>query len=340
MTTRLGMPCGYAFRVGTRYLIFADRSRDDGRLYMSCDLVRLSDQSAGMLRYLESLSAPDAGGHVWGRVVLPSASRGAAPMASMRVTISGPREMEVLTDATGEFEFAGLPPGSYSVGVTVPPNRPELLSFPQREIRLEGAYACDEVLLWPRFQSRIEGHIVDQAGVPIAGVDVTLTNANENSRGWQGITSTTTDDLGHYDFDGLPEGPYTIRVRAEPDRNGLAPLTAEPVETQSTRQAALASGGLVMLEPVRLQRLVRVSLEGRVVDADGAGLGGVLLWVVALDDRSRWARRFVTDDEGRFSVPVYSGRRQQILVGNRQQPSADVTIVAGKEPVTITVPRP
>jgi protocatechuate 3,4-dioxygenase beta subunit len=339
MTTRPGMPCGYAFRVGTRYLISANRSQDDDQLYMLCGLIRPSDGSSRMVRYLESLSAPDAGGRVWGRIVMPSASRPAAPMAAMRVTISGPREMEATTDASGGFEFVALPPGLYSVGVTIPPNRPEL-SFRQHEISLEGAYACGEILLWPRIQSRVEGRIVDQTGAPIVGVDVTLESANEHPRGLQMTSTAATDDQGHYDFDGLFEGFYTARVRAEPDRNGLAPLTSEPIETQLTRQAALASGGHVMLEPIRLQRLVRISLEGRVVDASGAGQGGVALWVVALDDRARWSRRFVTDQDGRFSVPVYSGRRQQIIVGNRQEPRADVTIVAGSEAVVITVSRP
>ncbi len=138
----------------------------------------------------------------------------------------------------------------------------------------------------------------------------------------------------------MPEGLYTIRVRADPDRNGLGPLTADPIESQLTRQAAISPGGHVVVDPIRLRRFVRISLEGRVVDTNGAGLGGVALWVVALDDRAQWTRRFVADPEGRFSVPVYSGRRQQILVGNRNNPDADVTIVAGSQPVVVAVRAP
>lgn len=334
VTARSGMSCGYPFRVGTRYLIFARRNEDTGRLHVdSCGLTRWSEGASGMVRYLESLSAPDAGGRVWGRVVMPSASRLAAPMASMRVTISGPRELEAVTNAKGEFEFVGLPPGSYSVGLTVPPNRPELLSFRQQTISLEGAYACGEILLWPRIQSRVEGRVLDQTGAPIVGVDVALDSGN-------GTTTAITDDEGHYAVDGLPEGRYTARVRAEPDRNGLAPLTSDPIEAQLTRQVTLAMGGHVVLEPIRLQRFMRTTLTGRIVDPSGAGLGGVTLWVVAVDDRRRWPRRFVTDGDGRFSVPVYAGRRQQLIVGDRQEPRAEITIVAGSEPVTITVARP
>jgi hypothetical protein len=188
MTTRPGMPCGYAFRVGTRYLISADRSQDDGQLYVSCGLIRPSDGAAGLVRYLESLSSPDSGGRLWGRVVMPSASRVAAPMASMRVTISGPREADTETDARGEFEFVALPPGLYSVGVAVPPNRPELLSFWRQTIDLEDVYACSEILFWPQIQSRVEGRILDQAGAPIAGVSVTLESEYLGS----GATTTTT----------------------------------------------------------------------------------------------------------------------------------------------------
>ncbi len=331
MTTRPGMPCGSAFRVGTRYLISANRSQDDDQLYLSCGLIRPSDGAAGLVRYLESLSSPDSGGRIWGRVVMPSASRRATPMASMRVTISGPREAEAETDAAGEFEFVALPQGSYRVSVAVPPNRPELLSFGRQTIHLEGAYACGEILLWPQIQSRVEGRIVDQTGAPIPGVNVTLEST------YFGSTSTT-DDHGHYDFAGLFEGRYTVQVRAQPDRNGLAPLTPAGVETQVTRQVDLALGGHALLEPIRLHRLTRISLTGRVVDRNGEGLGGVPLWVIAIDYRSRWSRRLVTGEDGGFSVPAYIGRRQQIIVGNREQPRAEVTIVAGSGPVVITIP--
>lgn len=339
VTARSGISCGYPFRVGTRYLIFANRTEDDGRLQVgSCGLTQPSDRAAGLLRYLESLSAPDAGGRVWGRIWMNPASGPASPMASIRVTVSGPRAMEAITGADGEFEFVGLPPGSYSMSVGAP-DRPDVW-FPTREVRLDGAYACGEIVLLGRINSRVEGRIVDQNEAPIPRVDVTLRSVNKTARGLVMNATAATDDQGNYTFDGLAEGLYAVHVRAVPDRNGLAPLTSDPIEPQLTRQATLAPAGHVVLEPIRLQRFMRTTLTGRIVDPSGAGLGGVTLWVVAVDDRRRWPRRFVTDGDGRFSVPVYAGRRQQLIVGDRQEPRAEITIVAGSEPVIVTVPRP
>jgi hypothetical protein len=244
--------------------------------------------------------------------------------------------MEAITGAGGEFEFVGLPSGSYSIGAAAP-DRPDL-GFPTREVLLDGAYACREIVLLGRTNSRVEGRIVDQSGAPIPRVEVTLRSMHKTANGLIMNATATTDDQGSYTFNGLPEGLYAVHVRAVPDRNGLAPLSPDSADAHLTRQIDLPLGGEAVVEPIRLQRFVRISLTGRVVNSGGTGLGGIPIWVIAIDDRTQWARRFVTDADGGFSVPAYLGRRQQIIVGNREQPRAELTIVVGSEPVVISVP--
>jgi uncharacterized surface anchored protein len=54
----------------------------------------------------------------------------------------------------------------------------------------------------------ISGSVVDQTVAPISGVTITLSGTDVN--GDPVSATTTTDDEGDYEFDGLIEGSYTV----------------------------------------------------------------------------------------------------------------------------------
>lgn len=260
ITAQDTVSCGYDFVVGQRYLIFAMRSTDDGQLHVaSCGLTRPLAGASSLVRYVKSLSAPSTGGRIWGRVVVPHArpSRTAPlgePMALAEVSLSGPRTAVTRTTTSGEFELVDLPPGSYTIGVANPPERPEL-SFTPQDVLLENTYACGDLTFLARIDSLVEGTVVDQHGTPMSGVFIMLVPwpADGDRPGMHGGWGTNTDDQGRYQFRDVPAGRYTARIGLRAVRNGVT-LTAPDGAPASSiiREVTLASGGRAVLEPIRL----------------------------------------------------------------------------------------
>lgn len=154
-----GGDCGYDFKVGTRYVIVAYRSPEDGLLSTSiCTMTRPLVQASGVRAYIDSLSAPSQGGRVWGRVSTSGprivASRQGSnessrqPVAAARVSVDGPIHLSETVDADGLFTFAALPPGEYTVSVALPPNRRDLRPGNSYTVTLDRAYACAELDFW------------------------------------------------------------------------------------------------------------------------------------------------------------------------------------------------
>jgi hypothetical protein len=126
LTSETGSLCGYDFKNGGRYLIFAQRSPSDGRLRVSiCSLTREFDGKGDIADYLASLSRPSSGGWVFGTVKMLR-----RPSGSLRFTINPATEFQVglrgaghaltTTTAGGRFEFKDLLPATYQIDLTVP----------------------------------------------------------------------------------------------------------------------------------------------------------------------------------------------------------------------------
>lgn len=332
VTAPLAASCGYRFSVGTRYLIFATRSREDGELHvMTCGSTRPVAEAAGLLGYLESLALPSTGARLWGRIVeLVNNRRYVEPLGSATVSLTGPREVTTTTSADGRFEFADLPTGSYELSVPDLTSRPEL-SFPPRTVMLAGDRACSDVLMVARLANSVEGQLLDQFGLPIKGVLVEIDTATSRWR-------SRSDDEGRFQFANLAAGRYTARIRVDPDRLGLAAI--ESGQAAIEMPFDMASSSHVTLEPVRVKRLARfprILLAGRVVNAAGAGVRGLDVWITTLDVDAAKPSRTWTLSDGTFSMPAFEERRYRIEIGDPQRPQARVDVTASDQPVTITL---
>ncbi len=140
------------------------------------------------------------------------------PIPGVTITLSGDVEATTTTDADGNYTFAGLPPGTYTVAETQPVGYgdgedtagpaggtvgEDLISA---IIVVAGQNATDND--FAETTSSLAGTVVDQNGNGIAGVTVTLSGTNDAG---QTVTQTTvTDANGDYSFDGLLAGTYTI----------------------------------------------------------------------------------------------------------------------------------
>jgi hypothetical protein len=121
---------------------------------------------------------------------------GGLPFAGVNVALSGDATAETTTDALGNYSFAGLLSGTY----TVTPSMTGYVFTPSNIILSLVAdapgqdFTANAVYL-------ISGNITS-GGLPFAGVNVALSG--------DATANTTTDASGNYSFIGLLNGDYTI----------------------------------------------------------------------------------------------------------------------------------
>ena len=116
------------------------------------------------------------------------------------MTLGGDAAGSVLTDAGGNYSFAGLANGSY----TVTPSKAGLtFTPPSRNVTLGGADVTGQDFVGTSATGNlsISGAVTDSRS-GIAGVVVTLIGAVN--------ATATTNSVGAYTFPGLPDGNYTV----------------------------------------------------------------------------------------------------------------------------------
>jgi hypothetical protein len=344
VTAASSVSCGYEFRVGRRYLIFASRRAEDGQLTVgSCGLTRPLEGQSGMVRYVESLSAPSRGGRIFGRVALPAQADYRAPfepISGARIVLAGPQRAEAHSDGAGAFEFIDLPPGSYRVVPEMPADRPEL-SSDALEASLDVAHACADLLFAPRMSSLVRGTVESPDGQPLSGVFLTMRPAagdGPNGGGW----GYTTGPDGAFVFDSVAPGQYVVGVS---QGTGPAPMSPFPPTVARTAQGAsvvdVRRGAQITLLPMQLQRQAQTSISGRVVTVNGTPVADIPVVAAALAEDGRQIRGVPvrTGPDGGFRLPAYTGVRYRLLVGQPRAPEASLDVTASGEPITVTLPR-
>jgi hypothetical protein len=136
-------------------------------------------------------------------------------------------------------------------------------------------------------QSIVEGRIVDDAGAPIGGATVTVSAIGYSVR---------TDSLGAFKLSGTPGSTLGLTIRAPGFRVDTASIVLARRGTVQ-REITLTSENAPLPEANPSDRLLR----GRVTDSEGVPLS------YANIQFNGGVRRIVSDDSGRFNVPVAEG---------------------------------
>src|SRR3977135_3344672 len=84
----------------------------------------------------------------------------------------------------------------------------------QKQLRIALLVLLAALLALPLFLvyaagGKVEGKITDPKGAPIAGAGVVLIDSGTNQ-----IFRARTDQQGHYNFEGLPAGTYSVTISA------------------------------------------------------------------------------------------------------------------------------
>ena len=148
-TSGSGASCGFDFKIGGRYLVFASRGGSGSRPRVSlCSSTRAYNGTGEPAAFFASLGAPETGGRVFGtiqsftRAFKPPNSSSRSPMdLEVRLTGNG-RTLTTMAKA-GRYEFSGLEAGNYGLSVLVPdgystwmPTRPVEIPNPAGLLRI------------------------------------------------------------------------------------------------------------------------------------------------------------------------------------------------------------
>lgn len=209
--------CAYPFKQGERYLVYAHRGHD-GKLSVETgrSRTRLLAEAGEDLEYVRSVLAASPGTRVFGTVARYSTDvRGnraiVEPVKDVKVVLEGSdQRLETRTDGEGEYQFTGLPAGTYRVSA----DTPSYLSNGKHTVLASGR-GCVSADIRAFHEGRIAGRVLDATGRPILGVPVSVVLADagakeilsEDHEAW---VYGLTNHEGNYQFTALAPGRYLL----------------------------------------------------------------------------------------------------------------------------------
>jgi hypothetical protein len=359
MTGPEGGGCGYPFREGGRYLVFAFGNAYSNRLQASiCSLTQEFNGSGDAAAFLASLNTPARdGGRVFGtvrtsvRVFDPERPRFEAATETP-VRLSGGGQERATTSSGGRYEFTGLPEGPYRIEAQIPDGYTTYSV--SREVLLADRRGCAEENFSFSPAGRIAGRLVgpDGRGIPRLRVEVVSADARPHPRYGLTTASGMTDTEGYFEISDLPPGRYLAAVNLKdlPNQYNPYPRTVYPGGTSEPHALTLSLGQIVDLGSWAMPPpLAAVRISGVVTWRDGSPAVGV--YVGARDragnpiDTLRGAGSTTSGEDGRFVLELRQGRVYDFTV---RDPASKRLVVSGppleigaraREPVRIVIPR-
>jgi hypothetical protein len=218
-----GSDCGFPFRVGERYLVYAYGDSN----YLSttyCARTANLKNANEDLDYFKQLSLMKEGGLIYGSVKQYAFGYGddedfglTKPISNILIKIQGEKKYSVKTNIEGKFEIKNVPQGRYIIEAVLPKNlefsvhNPEPIYF--TEIENKG---CAEAKFYVDFEGEIKGKVLGKSGKPVEGVTAQLVSADYKFESkddmarlleWQ-----TTREDGSFRFTGIPPGRYFVGI--------------------------------------------------------------------------------------------------------------------------------
>jgi 5-hydroxyisourate hydrolase-like protein (transthyretin family) len=341
--------CGYNFRLGGQYLVYAYRNDEKILSTSICTRTRLLSEATADLEYIRGLSKAATGGTISGEVQLRRETEGDKwPLVKdVRLLIEGTnKHFEAKTDRVGKYSVSGLPAGTYKVRIDLP----EGLSIYNSEVEVKvHDRGCAQAFFFVEPDTRITGRVLDNQGIPVADVMMELVPVSREGNAYP--SDVKTDKEGRYALKLVKPGRYHFGVRIA-GRAGSTyvpfPQTYYPGVSEQSQATVISitEGQLIELNELVLPpRFIERTLNGIVVDSDGKPVAGAVVWLKErqYDDADMPYRR-ETDSEGRFSYPVYEGIKYELNANVesagqfvKQAAPLSIVITSKDEPVKLVL---
>jgi protocatechuate 3,4-dioxygenase beta subunit len=357
-TGRGGGDCGYNFRKGETYLVYAFTASDGKTLVTGiCLRTKPVSEASEDLEFLRGLAARPSGVSLSIQVerrlegVKNGDSKPLGGLADARLTVEGEGDrQEVKADSEGRARLTGLKPGKYKVRLLLPE---ELTTYKEEQEITVADRGCASVYYSVSDNGRIEGKVSDAEGRPVSGVTVTLFEADDPEPETRYARYEPTNDEGRYAFKGLPPGRYLLAVNLmrypQPDDPTNAyPRTYYPgvARLADAEAVKLGAGEGVKGRDFTLQaRRAEGVVEGFVVWDDGRPVekAYVSFRDVTYHDPGMDNGAPQTDEHGRFIIKGYQGQVFLISVRSNRQFVGDLRSdgpMERAEPVRVTLNSP
>ena len=321
-TGRGGGDCGYNFKAGERYLVYAHRGQRDGRLSTGiCSRTRLLSEADEDLAFVAGLATAAPTGSVSGKVFKQNYEWREGepfykPLAGVGVRVEGPgASHELKTDARGAFRAKGLAPGTYRLRLSLPPGLAhggEAKRTVGGEVKVV-ARGCAEADFYVESDTNIGGRVVDALGQPAAKLPLQLRGAPSDQRNNNTFRFARTDAEGRFEFKVIPPGEYLLglRILDASGENLPYPRTYYPGVTPKAGASVIRVGEGESVRDIEFRLpppLAERGVEGFVVWEDGRPAPGANIYLSEFAEGEMVSLSSSRADEhGRFTLKVYEG---------------------------------
>jgi hypothetical protein len=325
-TSSSGAACGYGFRTGESYLVYAHESPDGGPPAVSlCSRTRPVAEATEDLTYLRSLAAivPGSRARVAGQVLLSESSRpaGREPtgMGGATVVARGEgRTFSTKADARGSFVLTDLPVATYELEASAPDG---YASIP-RTHEIHDPRGCGSIGLYVRHDNRVTGRVVDSRGVGVGALALDLVpraDVDTPEGGLARVQARTAPD-GTFELPFVEPGAYVVGfnfVRTYLNRPAVGPRALYPgvADPSDAVTIVVATGQRVRLRDFPLPDTIRlVTVTGTIVDEAGRPVSGASVGMSSDSEGGGDSAGpgLVTGADGRFTFTIAEGGRYSV----------------------------
>jgi hypothetical protein len=322
-----GGDCGYGFKLGQRYLVYAYREEDGKRLATSiCTRTRKLSEADADFAFIRSMPTSNANGLVFGTVgkrnhEWKEGEKWSKPVAEAELAIEGEgRQYQAQSDSEGNFRVENVVPGKYLVKLKLPPGlirnalqKDEGATIVENEIEV-AAHGCAETEFFLESDTRVRGRVLDMNGNPVAKMQLNMRPAASDKRHSNPFLYAATDTDGYFEFKIVAPGDYWLgyHLLNAPFQEGqpytrvyLPGVPSRALATVLTVKEGQSLSGLTLqLPPPLSQRTV----NGLVVWPDGQPAPGAGISVSLSEEGEPAAfSSTTTDEKGQFTLKLFEG---------------------------------